>query len=140
VAWGILVGGLAVALLYGHGVWAFILPYFAAGQTIFGAIAFGMLSAAAGSVLLFALVDLFLGGSYTCRTLCPTGRILGTLGRKAVVSVRRDEARCQDGCTSCETICHFRVSPRLDQTRDCSICGECLVVCPTECLSIGRSS
>ena len=135
-----LTGGVAVALLYGHGVWAFILPYFATGQTIFHGIAFGMLSFAAGALLLFALIDLFLGSSYTCRTLCPTGRLLGAVGAKALISVRRDAVHCVEGCNSCETICHFQVSPRLDQTRDCSLCGECLVVCPTGCLSIGPAA
>lgn len=137
MAWGVLAGGLVVALLYGHGVWAFILPYFAAGQTIFHGIAFGVLSFAGGALLLFTVVDLFLGSSYTCRTLCPTGRLLGAIGRKSLISVRRDAARCVEGCNSCETICHFQVSPRLDQTRDCSLCGECLVVCPTSCITIG---
>jgi len=138
MAWGVLVGGLAMAVLYGHGVWALILPYFATGQTLFHAVAFGTLSAAAVSLVVFGLVDLFLGDSYTCRTLCPTGRILGALGGRALISVRRDAAACKEGCNSCEIICHFEVSPRLDETRDCSLCGECLVVCPTQCLSIGR--
>ena len=57
----------------------------------------------------------------------------------AAESARRDAARCVEGCNSCETICHFQVSPRLDQTLDCSLCGECLVVCPTSCITIGPS-
>jgi ferredoxin-type protein NapH len=139
VAWGVLAGGLVMAVLYGHGVWVFILPYFAIGQTIFGAVAFGVLSVAAGSLVFFALVDLAMGDSYTCRTFCPTGRLLGLLGRKAPVSVRRDAPRCLDGCNACTSICHLRVSPRLDETRDCSLCGECLVACPTACLSVGKA-
>jgi len=138
LAWGVLVGGLVAAALYGHGVWTFLLPYFAIGQTIFNSVAFGVLSAAAVSILVFALVDLCLGSSYTCRTICPTGRLLGAIGRRAVVSVRRDASACLESCNSCEVVCHLKVSPKKDETVDCSLCGECLVVCPTRCLSVGR--
>ena len=43
-AWGVLVGGMALAVWTGHGVWSLILPYFALGQTIFHGIAMGTLS------------------------------------------------------------------------------------------------
>ena len=43
-SWGILAGGLTVALLFGHGVWTLILPYFAVGQTLYAGIASGTLS------------------------------------------------------------------------------------------------
>ena len=137
LAWGILAGGLILAVLFGHGIWTLILPYFAIGQTIFHALGFGTLSIAVGSILVFSLIDLCLGYQFTCRYLCPTGRILGFVGRKPIFSVRRDQAQCLDKCTSCGDVCPLKVNPKLDETRDCSLCGECMTVCPGNCLSVG---
>jgi ferredoxin-type protein NapH len=137
VAWGLFAGGLAVALWFGHGIWAFLLPYFAVGQTLFAAVAFGTLSATVLSIIVFALADLTLGSFFTCRNLCPTGRILGKLGARSLVSVRRDADRCVDSCQSCTLICPLQADPKIDDTQDCSLCGECLIVCPTKCLTVG---
>ncbi len=138
VAWGVLAGGLGTVGWVGHGLWTLILPYFAMGQTIFHAIALGTLSVSVASLVLFAILDLFVGYQFTCRYVCPTGRLLGTIGRRALVTVRRDHARCLESCTACGDVCPFEVDPKLDQTRDCSLCGACLVICPTECLTVGR--
>ncbi len=137
LAWGVLVGGLVAAMIFGHGIWSLILPYFAVGQTIFHGLAFGTLYATVGSIAVFGLVDLCCGNHFTCRFICPTGRLLGFLGRKPLVSVRRNAAACLTRCTSCADICPLDVNPKLDQYRDCSLCGECLTICPGNCLSIG---
>ncbi|MBZ0268301.1 4Fe-4S binding protein [bacterium] len=139
LAWGVLAGGLITAAVYGHGVWILILPYFAMGQTLFHSIAFGTLSVAIGSLVVFSLADLGLGRQFSCRYLCPTGRLLGVIGRKAVFSIRRDASRCRDSCHSCTIVCPLSVDPKRDQTVDCSLCGECAAVCPTQCLSFGRA-
>lgn len=139
LAYGVLAGGLIAAVVFGHGVWTLILPYFAIGQTIFHGLAFGTLSLAVGSILLFSLADLILGYQFTCRHFCPTGRLLGLIGARSPVSVRRDPERCLDSCTSCIAVCPLGVKPKYDESRDCSMCGECLTVCPTNCLSFGRS-
>jgi ferredoxin-type protein NapH len=136
-AWGVLAGGLIMALLTGHGIWTLLLPYLAMGQTIFHGLALGTLAAAAGALVVFALADLLLGDQFTCRNLCPTGRLLGAIGTRAVVAVRRDESACISKCTSCIDVCPLAVKPKLDETHDCSLCGECVAVCPTNCLSVG---
>ena len=138
LAWGVMFGGLLAAVLMGHGIWSLVLPYFAVGQTIFHGIAFGTLSVALGSVVVFAMLDFFLGRQFTCRYVCPTGRLLGFIGQKSVFAIRREAEACRSTCNACAEVCPFKVSPKLDQTVDCSMCGECLVVCPTKCLSIGR--
>lgn len=135
--WGILVGGLATALWIGHGVWTLILPYFALGQTLFHGIAYGAISFSLGSLVVFGLLDLIMGKQFTCRYLCPTGRLLGAIGRKSVFALKRDADSCIDSCTSCIDVCPMKVQPKMDETHDCSMCGECLTICPTKCLSIG---
>ncbi|MDH3582663.1 MAG: 4Fe-4S binding protein [Phycisphaerae bacterium] len=147
-AWGILFGGLLAVVLFGYGIWTLLLPYFAIGQTIFHSIAFetraaavsagaGILTATIGAIVVFSLLDLLLGRQFTCRYLCPTGRLLGFIGRRSVLSVRRDASRCLSGCHSCNQICPLGVKPKIDESVDCSLCGECMIICPTQCLSVG---
>ena len=116
----------------------FILPYFAIGQTIFHGIAMGTLSIALGGIIVFACVDLLLGKQFTRRYVCPTGRLLGAIGARSVFAIKRDAGNCVSQCNSCAEVCPMKVSPKLDETVDCSMCGECLVACPTQCLSLGR--
>lgn len=135
--WGILFGGTVTAVWIGHGVWTLILPYFAIGQTLFHGIAYGAISFSLGSIAVFGLLDLIMGKQFTCRYICPTGRLLGAVGTKSVFALRRDADDCLDACTSCIDVCPMKVQPKFDETLDCSMCGECLTICPTKCLSIG---
>ncbi len=135
-AWGVLAGGLGVAVWIGHGIWSLLLPYFALGQTLFQGIAFGSLSVSLGSLIVFSILDLCLGRQFTCRYVCPTGRLLGFMGQKSLVSIKRDATECLTSCQACVDICPMKVNPKMDETVDCSLCGECLVICPTHCLSI----
>ena len=136
-SWGILIGGLSLAVLTGHGVWSLILPYFALGQTIFHGLALGLLSISLWSLVVFALLDLMLGHQFTCRYVCPTGRLLGVVGSRALVRVHREPTQCVSTCHACSEVCPLKVDPKADETLDCSLCGECLIACPTQCLSLG---
>ncbi len=135
--WGLLVGGIITAVWIGHGVWTLLLPYFAIGQTLFHGIAYGAISFAIGSIVVFALLDLIMGKQFTCRYVCPTGRLLGRVGAKSVFALKRNADQCLEACTSCIDVCPMKVQPKMDETLDCSMCGECLTICPTKCLSIG---
>ena len=137
LAWGVLAGGLAVASIFSHGVWSLILPYFAIGQTVFHGLAMGSLSFTVASLVIFAMLDLFLGKQFTCRYVCPTGRLLGFIGTHSPAAIRRKASDCLEPCTNCQDVCPMQVNPKLDETVDCSMCGECMVVCPTQCLSLG---
>ena len=140
LAWGVLAGGLVVAGIFSHGIWSLILPYFAIGQTVFHGLAMGTLSFTLSSLVFFAILDLFLGKQFTCRYVCPTGRLLGAIGTRSPVAIKRNASDCLEPCTSCVDVCPMKVSPKFDETVDCSMCGECMVVCPTQCLSIGLRS
>ena len=135
--WGILVGGIITAVWIGHGVWTLVLPYFAIGQTLFHGIAYGAISFSLGSIVVFGLLDLVMGRYFTCRYVCPTGRLLGAIGTKSAFSLKRDADTCLDACTSCIDVCPMSVKPKFDETLDCSMCGECVAICPPKCLSIG---
>ena len=137
LAWGVLVGGMIAALWAGHGIWMLVLPYFSIGQTIFHGIAYGTLSFAVGAIIVFSLLDLIAGKQFTCRYLCPTGRLLGAIGKKSVIAIRREASICLDACTSCVDVCPMKSLPKFDDPTDCSLCGECLTLCPTKALKIG---
>lgn len=138
LAWGILFGGIISALVFSHGVWIFILPYFSMGQTIYSGIAQGMISSTLIALLFFSLMDLLFGKNFTCRNVCPTGRLLGAIGSRSVISVKRDSSKCVDRCRICTEVCPLGADPKRDLARDCSLCGECMVLCPASCLSAGK--
>lgn len=146
LAWGVLVGGLVLAGLYGHGIWTLILPYLAMGQALFHTIVYensvagGLASAALAALGFFVAADLLLGDHFVCRHLCPTGRLLGAIGRRAPVGLVRDADQCTASCEVCTQMCPLGADPKHDAPVDCSACGECLVACPTACLTIGRRS
>jgi len=136
-AWGILAGGLFASYMYGHGIWTFILPYFAMGQTLYASLAFGTVSSVVFSLIFFAVLDILLGPQFTCKYVCPTGRLLGFIGRHAIISVRRRASDCPPRCNLCAEVCQMEISPRLDQTVNCTLCGECMIICPSGCLYPG---
>ncbi len=147
-AWGILVGGLLLSTQYGHGIWTLILPYFAMGQALFHSIAFqdaidpnfiGIVKMAGSAFILLVLGDLLLGDHFVCRYVCPTGRLLGAIGRGARFRVKREAAACLESCNSCTQICPIGADPKVDNLVDCSLCGECLSACPSQCLTVGKT-
>ena len=137
-AWMVLAAGLIAAYFFGHSIWIFVLPYFSIGQSIFNGLAFGVLSSAIAGIIVFASIDLSMGTLFTCRFLCPTGKILGTVGRKSVFSLKRERDTCIESCHACEEICPMKISPKKDETQDCTLCGQCVSLCPADCLSVGR--
>jgi len=144
VAWGVLFGGLVLAFFYGHGIWSLILPYLAMGQSLFHLIAFdntmaaGIVTATLTAFLVLVVADLLLGDHFVCRNLCPTGRLLGGIGKLAPVRVRRDADACIESCVTCTKMCPLGADPKLDRLVDCSLCGECVSACPSQCLTVGR--
>ena len=63
--------------------------------------------------------------------------LLGFVGKKSFFALKRNASECLDSCQSCIDVCPMKVQPKFDETLDCSMCGECLTICPTKCLSIG---
>lgn len=138
--WGVLLAGLICAYIFTHGVWSLILPYFAIGQTIFQGIAFGTISITVWAISFFVFVDLVCNEYFTCRNICPTGKLLGFLGKRSLYRVKKDESKCLTSCDSCNAICPFEAKPKQQSNENCSLCGECLVACPTGCLTIGKTN
>ena len=135
----VLIGGLIGTLTAGMSIWLFILPYAALGATAVLAVIGGSLSALMGVPIAWLTVDALLAPGAFCRNLCPTGFVLGQLGRYAPWRIRKAASpSCPATCHVCKTACPYGLSPR-DGDHDlvCDRCGACAAICPKQKLSRG---
>jgi len=76
-----------------------------------------------------------------CRGLCPLGAMLGAVGGMGLLTLRKDEERC-DGCRRCQLACSGAASPMPgDRWRraECDLCMNCVAVCPNGALSFVKA-
>ena len=90
------------------------------------------------SFLVFiVLLCIFIPRAY-CRYLCPTGAIMGAIGKNSLVGLNRNLALCNQ-CGTCEVICPVgvRILDHPDKIRDpmCISCNDCVYTCDTGALS-----
>jgi MauM/NapG family ferredoxin protein len=73
---------------------------------------------------------------FWCRGLCPLGAMLGVSGRFGVLTLAKDEGRCDD-CSKCQLACSGAASPRAKdrwQRAECDLCMNCVATCPKDAL------
>ncbi len=138
----LLVAGILISAASGIGAFALILPYSALARdwhlAVYGAgIGFGVLFL----VVLLAL-ELLVAPRLWFRSLCPTGLVLGLLGRRRLLNItRKPESQCPSGCSLCVTTCPVGVIPKDGiNAEECLMCNACVVSCPEDLLVIGRSA
>ena len=135
----VLAGGLLVSLAGAFNVFALILPYVTLARewhlAVYG-VGFGF-----GVVFLVVLmaVELVLAPRLWCRSLCPTGLVLGLIGRLRPLGILRlPERSCASNCSLCIAVCPVGVNPRDGiATAQCMMCNECVARCPVGILEIG---
>jgi len=99
-----------------HAVWA--APRFYQGAALIGAI-----------FLAFLLLNLW-RPRFFCRYVCPTGALLGLVGRYSLFRVGKSQARC-GGCLDCEAVCSGAARPAGKmRPQECVLCFNCLGDCP----------
>ncbi len=150
-------GALAASLGAGAAVFHLVLPYLALSSGIAVLTLGGGLGVPALVFGAMWATDLLVAPGQICRSLCPTGAVLGLLGRRAplrVLKVRaspasnrpagdrsektRPEDDCPKGCAVCQRVCPYGLLPREQQHHDdCDRCGRCVVACPSSRLSHG---
>ena len=135
----VLAGGLLVSMAGAFNVFPLILPYVTLAREwhlgVYG-IGFGF-----GVVFLVVLmaVELVLAPRLWCRSLCPTGLVLGLIGRLRPLGILRlPERSCATNCSLCIAVCPVGVNPRDGvATEQCMMCNECVARCPVQILEIG---
>lgn len=100
------------------------------------------------ALFLLGLLTLAIGSAFVfkdralCRGFCPVGQLLATYGRGGMLAVRAGSGETCGACTGkdCLMSCNrMRLDarscpsllnpPRLDSSRDCLVCGQCLKAC-----------
>jgi ferredoxin-type protein NapH len=96
-------------------------------------------------VALILLFELFVSRRAWCRYACPIGLTYGLVGASSPMKVRYDLSKCfHDG--ACRKVClvpHVlevtkagrALTPFVDLGADCTRCGRCVDVCPTDALT-----
>ncbi len=137
--WAILAGGLVISAIAGFNLFAFVLPYAGLARdwhfAVFGgAVGFGVFF-----MLLLVVVELLLFPRLWCRSLCPTGLVLQTIGQWRALRIRRKpDAICLAGCRACIAACPVAVNPRDEIASErCLACNICVERCPADVLELG---
>ncbi len=138
----VLGGAIVVSAIASVNAFVFVLPYAGLARD-WHLVTYG---AGFGAGLLFMVVllavELLVAPRIWCRSLCPTGLVLGALGKRRVVGIeRKPERSCLSGCKLCVSTCGVGVHPRdgLD-TAQCMLCNECVSKCPADVLKLTVSA
>ena len=137
----VLAGAIAVSAVASVNAFVFVLPYAGLARD-WHLVTYGT---GFGAGLLFMVVllavELLFAPRIWCRSLCPTGLVLGALGKRRVVGIeRKPERTCLSGCKLCVTTCATGVNPRDEiNTAQCMLCNECVSKCPADVLNLNVS-
>jgi polyferredoxin/NAD-dependent dihydropyrimidine dehydrogenase PreA subunit len=99
-------------------------PWLPAGRVYAGA---GLI----GAVFLAALLLNLAVPRFFCRFVCPTGALLGVLGRGTLWTIGQTGAKCTE-CALCDVDCEGACTPMGPiRVSECLMCMNCLDNCPT---------
>lgn len=96
--------------------------------------AFPMWQTRAALILGGLVLALFISAAW-CRFICPMGGLLEAVKRFSIFRVYKT-ADCND-CGKCRRSCYMKTRP--DEV-NCTNCGDCMGVCPQNCIHAGRKS
>jgi ferredoxin-type protein NapH len=138
VKWSLLFGGVAAALLADLALWAHLLPHVQIGRDVLSLILFGTTTAGAPLFVGIILAELFFSRRVWCRSLCPTGALLGLGAWVAPLRVRKATEPCFSGCAACAQACPMALNPAEPfPVSECYNCGLCVSICPLSLLHLG---
>lgn len=135
---GLWVAGATLLFVSGAGIGAMhlILPYTALGSGLATLAMTGTFGVGLGVFAAMLAVDLFVAPGQICRSLCPTGALLETLGGASPLRLEKTvDTDCGD-CNLCQRVCPYGLFPgKKQQHPSCDACGRCTVVCPSSKLA-----
>ena len=135
--WVLFLGGVSLSLVADVAFWVQVLPHVQIGRDVFSLIFFGALTAVAPLLAIIVFAELLISRRVWCRSLCPTGAVLGLAGFFAPLRIRKAASPCRSGCTACAGVCPMTLNPAEPISQaECLNCGLCLPVCPEELLRL----
>lgn len=137
--WLLLIFALTTSALGSQLVVTLALPHLVLKQSLYSLWLGGGGGAVLGWLLGLLVVGVGVGPTAYCASLCPTGALLGLLGRLRPARLRiEDPEACGVHCHSCDLGCWLSLHPSHgDAGGDCDNCGRCLEVCPQDNLRVG---
>lgn len=93
-------------------------------------------------IILFTSIifPLFYVNRFYCRYVCPTGYIMGKIGKNSILGINRNMTKCND-CGLCDKACTMGI--RITELpagrirhQNCILCLDCVNVCPEDALSL----
>ncbi len=135
--WALLFIGLAAALLADLALWAHLLPHVQIGRDVFSLMVFGGATLGAWIFAAIILAELLFSRRVWCRSLCPTGALLGGLGSFALVRVHKSVGACLADCAACARVCPMALNPAgAFSQAECVNCAVCVSSCPADLLHL----
>jgi len=139
----VLGAALAVSTVFGTIAWELVNPVTMLHRGIvFGSLFSGLSIGIVAAVFVF---DLFVSRRGWCGHLCPVGTFYRLAGQKSIIKVSAANRVACDDCMECYAVCpEPHVLPPalrhgtngggspLVQLPDCTLCGRCIDVCPTD--------
>ncbi|MFQ5682210.1 MAG: 4Fe-4S binding protein [Candidatus Binatia bacterium] len=136
--WVLLFAGVTVAVLADLTIWTHLLPHVQIGRDVFSLIVFGTTTVGAPLLLGIILAEILFSRRVWCRSLCPTGALLGLAALVAPLRVRRAKEPCLKGCAACAQACPMALNPAKPfPVAECYNCGLCVATCPAQLLTLG---
>ncbi len=131
----LILGGTVLASMFGLQVAVFMfLPHLLMQQSVYAMWLLGGGGAILGAFLGLVVAGLIFGPTVYCATLCPTGAVLGLVGRARLVRVTLAEPSvCGTKCGLCSRACWLHLDPDSgDPGPDCDNCARCFDACPRD--------
>ncbi|MEZ4742950.1 MAG: 4Fe-4S binding protein [Bdellovibrionota bacterium] len=129
--------GLIISHFMGAWVWHFILPYITFSHEIFSIIIFSSVTIGFYFLLSIVLLDLAVIPGEFCKSVCPTGLLLGWVGRFRLFKIHAESTKCPKYCIQCLNVCPVGLYPRKDiKLNSCHLCLKCKNQCPKQIISL----
>jgi ferredoxin-type protein NapH len=141
VRWAVLAVAVAASAMGTQVLLFLLLPHLLVQQTVYSMWLLGGGGALLGALIGLVVAGLFFGPTLYCATVCPTGAVLGALGRARRVHLTLAEpSSCGSHCTLCAQACWIQLDPASgDPGPDCDLCARCVEACPQINLTVTTS-
>lgn len=135
--WVILWVGVGGAVLGDLALMAHFLPHVQIGRDVFSIMVFGGATLGAWIFGAIVIAELLFSRRVWCRSLCPTGALLGWLGSFSLVRIRKRSGDCLAECAACSRVCPMDLNPAVSVSQtECVNCAVCVSSCPANLLHV----